>query len=254
MKLIFLGSGTAFSPMDENFNSNMILESASGKRLLIDCGVDVRHSTSALGYSSRDFDGVYISHFHADHCGGLEWLALSRKFTPNTEKPKLMIHPSMVDELWQHVLQGGLLTLESEVCTLSTFFDVYPFDDDMHFQWEDIQFELIRTHHVYHVEKLRPSYGLFINDHKTKLLITADTRFTREIFDPYYHKADYIFHDCETTPNKTGVHAHYDSLITLPKSIKKKMWLYHYSTLYVPNNHDDFLGFVQRGQMFDYTQ
>lgn len=253
MKLTFLGSGTAFSPLRENYNSNMVLESVSGKRMLIDCGVDARHSADALNFTSHDFDAVYISHFHADHCGGLEWLALSRKFAENPVKPKLMIHPTMVDELWQHLLRAGLSTLKDEPCTINTFFDIYPFDDDMHFQWEGIQFELIRTYHVYHLQELRPSYGLFIDDSNTKLLITADTQFTPELFEPYYQDADYIFHDCETTPNKTGVHAHFDSLSTLPKEIKRKMWLYHYSSLYMPKNHGDFLGFVKRGQVFDYV-
>ncbi len=253
MKLTFLGSGTAFSPLSENFNSNMVLESDSGKRLLIDCGVDVRHSSLAQNLTSHDFDGVYISHFHSDHCGGLEWLALSRKFSPKPVKPKLMIHPSMAEELWEHLLCAGLSTLENEKCDLETFFEIYQFEDDRHFQWEGIHFELIQTHHFYHLEELRPSYGLFIDDNKSKLLITSDTQFMPELFRPYFEAADCIFHDCETTPKKTGVHPHYNDLITLPKHIKQKMWLYHYSSLYVPKHHDDFLGFVQRGQVFDYS-
>ena len=40
--------------------------------------------------------------------------------------------------------------------------------------------------------------------------------------------ADIIFHDCETLPFKSGVHAHYEDLKTLDDKTRKKMWLYHY--------------------------
>lgn len=252
MKLTFLGSGTAFSPASENYNSNMVLESDTGKNLLIDCGVDIRHSAHALNYHSQDFDGVYISHFHADHCGGMEWLALSRKFTKNATRPKLMIHPSMTQELWDHVLQGGLSTIKEYESTIETYFELYPFLDATHFQWEGIDFELVQAYHVYHMQQLRPTYGLFIRHNNTKLFITADTQFVPDRYRDYYQAADYIFHDCETGPNRSGVHAHYDDLLTLPKKIKQKTWLYHYSALHAPKDHDGFAGFVQRGQVFDF--
>ena len=41
MELTFLGSGSAFTNDGTNYQSNMILEH-NGKRLLIDCGGDVR--------------------------------------------------------------------------------------------------------------------------------------------------------------------------------------------------------------------
>ena len=73
-RLTFAGAGSAFTTDADNFQSNMVIETAEG-RLLIDCGGDARHSTKALGLKPRDIDAVYISHLHADHIGGLEWLA-----------------------------------------------------------------------------------------------------------------------------------------------------------------------------------
>jgi len=252
MRLTFLGTGTAFSPARENYHSNMVLESASGKRMLIDCGSDARHSLEDAQIDSHEIDAVYISHLHSDHCGGLEWLALTRKFMDKPVKPKLMMHPTMVDELWEHVLKGGLTTLKEEHCVLDTFFEIYQFDDPWRFHWQGIQFELIRTCHVYHMHLLRPSYGLFIDDQKTKIFITTDTQYNPDLFKSYYQAADYIFQDCETTPKRSGVHAHFEELSTLPEEIKNKMWLYHYSLPYLPKDINGFLGFVKRGQMFDF--
>ncbi len=72
MKLLFLGTGSAFVPIEDNYQSNMLLIHPNGKNLLIDCGSDIRHSLAHFGFNSYDIDAVFISYQHADHCGGLE--------------------------------------------------------------------------------------------------------------------------------------------------------------------------------------
>lgn len=108
MKLLFLGAGSGIGTDFENFQSNMLLLTDSGKKLLIDCGTDIRFSLTKLGYHSQDIDAVYISHLHADHIGGIEWFAFQRKFAsqPN-QKPHLIIHEHLVDLLWNSSLSGG---------------------------------------------------------------------------------------------------------------------------------------------------
>ena len=253
MKLQFLGSGTAFTSLHENFNSNMAFFSDTGRCLMIDCGSDARHSTAALNLGYKDFDAIFISHLHADHAGGLEWMGLTRKFDPTATKPKLVIHPSMVTPLWEHVLCGGLQTIKEQACDLETFFDLYPLIDDTHFIWENIPFELVQTIHIFHNHTLVPSYGLFFKANKTNIFLTTDTQFEPDRYMIYYEKADIIFHDCETTAFKSSVHAHYTDLMTLPPHIRAKMWLYHYldTKLFDPLAHG-FLGFVKRGQSFTF--
>ena len=83
------------------------------------------------------------------------------------------------------------------------------------------------------------------------VFITTDTQFCPNQIMDFYKMADVIFHDCEATKFKSGVHAHYDELCTLPKEVKAKMWLYHYQTNDRPADKDGFLGFVAKGQEFD---
>ena len=47
----------------------------------------------------------------------------------------------------------------------------------------------------------------------------------------FYKQADLIIQDCETTPFKSGVHANYSELVTLPLEIKTKMMLLHYQDI-----------------------
>lgn len=250
MKLIFLGTGSAFTVGDGNYQSNMVLENDQKERLLIDCGSDARHSLFEQGLVYQDINSVYISHLHADHVGGLEWLSLTSHFDESCRKPVLFISSDQVEDLWNKVLQGGLENMQDEKTSLSTFFDVHPVRRD--FTWSGITFQLIPTFHIHFGDKQIPSYGLQFEIHGKLIFITTDTQFTPEHFQNIYKRASLIFHDCEIAQDKTGVHAHYDDLKTLDPAIKKKMWLYHYNPGPLPDARaDGFAGFVVKGQSFD---
>ena len=128
MKLTFLGSGSALASNAEKklFQSNMVLTFDDGQNMLIDCGTDVPHSLANVGMSAADINFVYISHLHADHMGGLEWLAFSTYFNPNVEeRPVLVIYEDLIEPLWQ-MLEPSLSKLTGEMATLTTYFQVYP--------------------------------------------------------------------------------------------------------------------------------
>ena len=250
MKLLFLGVSSAFSVGENRFQSNMLVESDSGSKLLLDCGSDARHSLYAQGYTYSDIDAVYVSHLHSDHIGGLEWLGFSKRFI-DEGKITLFISPDQVDRLWDSVLRGGMSSIETEQATLSTYFNVQPAYN--HFVWENYHFQLVKTIHSISNGKILPSYGLFITGIAKKVFISMDTRFTPDILQPFYNAADVIFHDCETSAKLSGQHAHYNELKTLDNKIKKKIWLYDYNCGLLPNaKKDGFKGFVVRGQRFDF--
>lgn len=251
MKLLFLGVSSALSVGDKKFQSNMLIESESGRKMLIDCGSDIRHSLHALGYSYTDIDAIYISHLHADHTGGLEWLGFSKLFMEQ-KKPALYISPDQRDKLWNNVLSGGMASLENIPATLSTFFEVQPISDYC-FTWEKHSFQLVKTYHTINNHELLPSYGLLIQGDSKKIFISTDTRFHRDFLEPVYKEADIIFNDCETSCLISNQHSHYNELKTLSSRIRKKMWLYDYNDGELPNaKADGFKGFVVRGQCFDF--
>jgi len=247
MKLQFAGVGSAFTTQDY-YQSNAVIRPDTGKVFLIDCGSDARFSLGEIGLSHRDIDAVYISHLHADHIGGLEWLGFCTYFDPQASKPKLFIVDSLVEPLWDS-LKGGMQSHEGIVLTLDSFFDVTTVQINNCFTWKSVRFCPIQTVHVMNGLGIVPSYGLIIND---KTFFTTDTQFCPRQIEKFYDMADIVFHDCETYPFKSGVHAHYDDLKTLPAKHKEKMWLYHYGPNPPQNpTEDGFQGFVVRGQEFE---
>jgi ribonuclease BN (tRNA processing enzyme) len=252
MKLIFAGSGAAFTLT--NYQSNMIVESDNGKRLLLDCGSDARFSLKRLGITYANIDSIYISHLHADHVGGLEWLGFSTKFDSQCKKPHLYISRLIKNELWSNVLSGGMLSLQGEVADLDTYFEIHSIAHNGSFCWEGVEFQLVQTIHIMDGFSIVPSFGLLFTINGIKTFLTTDTQFSPDQIKDFYDMADLIFHDCETAQIKSGVHAHYNKLRTLSEKFKKKMWLYHYQDGELPDaKADGFLGFIRMGHVFDYN-
>lgn len=255
MKLKFLGVGTQSSSQDQ-YHSNMIITTQSGKRMLIDCGSDVRFSLAENNLLPTDLDAVYISHLHADHIGGLEWLVLNTYFNHKVEKILLFCEKKLLKRLWENSLKGGLECIGGKRMQLSDYFDCQPLETADSYTWEGMNFKLVEMPHISGTCFESYSYGLLVDsvaDCKKSFFISTDTIFQPHRLEKIAESVDVIFHDCETTAKRTTVHAHYDQLCTLAQSVKEKIWLYHYGPHPKYNPHiDGFRGFVVKGQEFSF--
>jgi len=257
MTIRFIGVGSQFSGSDY-YHSNVLVTAKTGKKLLIDCGSDIRYSLQEAGITleniASEIDAVYISHLHSDHIGGVETIALSAYFSPVHQKPKLFAEEKLIRSLWFDSLKGGLQCNQGRCMEIDDYFECRPVPDSGSFVWEGIKFRLIRMPHIQSGQKDHDSYGLIIEEQGgvTSVFITSDTQFQPKLISETAEKVDIIFHDCETSPCRTGVHAHYEELCTLPEEVKRKIWLYHYQPdpVYSPEA-DGFRGFVIKGQEFE---
>ncbi len=69
MILTVLGSGSAFSA-PHRYNSCCLLEAGETK-IMIDCGSDALRAVQKAGVDLSQIQAIFITHMHADHCGGL---------------------------------------------------------------------------------------------------------------------------------------------------------------------------------------
>lgn len=273
MKMKFIGCGSAFNKI--NGQSNLMITSESNKKLLIDCG-SYFWKDSNLDYG--DIDALYVTHLHADHIGGIEELAFCTYFNPTLEKPKLFCNKNLMKDLWEESLRGGLESIQGKIVTLTEYFDCYPIENSKTFEWENIKFTPVQSVHVMSAYHIKHSYGLIIQEiteggnfntnegtlnYKPKIFFTSDTQHCPNQIMDFYKEADIIFQDCETSPFKSGVHAHYSELKELSNEIKNKMWLYHYQPNPSQNvkseddikevEKDGFIGFVQKDSEWDFS-
>jgi ribonuclease BN (tRNA processing enzyme) len=258
MKLAFTGVGGAFAS-PEQYQTNAVMIADDGC-LLIDCGSDARHALAEQGIKLPDIKAVYISHLHADHVGGMEWLAFCTYFNPNLERPQLFADAALMGTMWFNSLRGGLDSIEGKVMDLTDYFDCVPVYPNGSFTWRGATFETIQTVHVMAGRKIVHSYGLMITTPTgLKIFYTSDTQFCPSQIYSFYRDANWIFQDCETTPFKSNVHSHLDDLLTLEDQIRGKMRLMHYAPMKDMDYRamDDyakrkgFAGFVEKGQVFD---
>ena len=116
---------------------------------------------------------------------------------------------------------------------------------------------MIQQIHIMAGSKIMDTFGLMMSkkDHQTVYFTTDSQHCSPAQVEHFYHEADIIFQDCETSEIKSGVHANYNELVTLEDDIKNKMWLYHYNPGKLPDaKADGFKGFVVKGQESDFSK
>jgi ribonuclease BN (tRNA processing enzyme) len=252
-RLLFLGSGSAFTVGTDNYQSNMLLIADNGENLLIDCGSDIRLSLYREGLSYRDITNIYLSHLHSDHVGGLEYMGFSQRFDPHCAKTTLYLSQDLATDLWTRTLSGGMRSIQGGISEINDYFTLKTIPAKGGFVWEGVQFQLVPVLHVDNSFGWMPTYGLWFSLERVQVFLTTDTQFSPDRCREFYERADIIFHDCETAHVPTPVHAHYEELLTLPPAIRRKMWLYGYHPGELPDAiADGFLGFVRRGQIFEF--
>ena len=276
MKITFLGSGSAFSLAEENYQSNILI-SAGDKNLLYDCGTSIPEALNAKGMKPQDLDAIYISHLHADHAGGIEYVAFKTFFEVfafgKTEfgsmKPSLYGHSTILSEGWDNTWKGGLQSIQGQTNSLETYFDTHYMESNTDFNFHSIRVQPIQTIHVVDNRMINPSYGITVQERKDthegtiygeRVFISGDSQFAPNSMLTYFKQADVIFHDCEFAVYDNSVHAQFHELKTLSEDTKKKMWLYHYSLngktfeeLEADVLDAGFAGLVKRGQEFDFN-
>jgi len=252
----------------DNWQSNMLIEvppcekAPKGVKMLFDCGGDIRWSLKEKGLSAMDINAVYVSHLHADHVGGLEYLAFVSYFAKTVKgmpRPALIGNSQLLTDLWNCTLRGGLNSIQMKDATLDTYFDLIRIPNSGSFTVGDVDFKTIQTIHVVADTSFVKSFGVMAtvsreSDTPQRIFITSDTQYAPSQLNDFIRSADMVFHDCETSKYASGVHAHYKDLASLPDDIKAKMWLYHYNSVSdLPDaKADGFLGFVEKGQTFEF--
>jgi hypothetical protein len=279
MKITVLGCGNAFST--KNGNNCILLEDeeylstsdnkqisgqSSTRRMLIDAGWALPYMLERHKIDVKSITDVYVSHAHADHIGGLEFLGFSRYDWVNKpddafsfDAPTLIANTKLMGDLWEDSLKGGMSSLEGVDAQLHTFFQLKFVNSNEVYNWCGWKCRLIQQIHIMTGTVITNTFGLFMEkpDHPSIYFVTDSQHCSPRQIEVFYKKADMIFQDCECigvdTLNReskfmSGVHANFAQLAgwksanstILSDDIKAKMYLTHYQDFVTEGK--DFFG------------
>ncbi|WP_144939590.1 MBL fold metallo-hydrolase [Paenibacillus sp. 32O-W] len=219
LQLRMLGTGGAFSTRYANNNALMTIGDFT---LLVDCGATAIRSLHEMKVPLTSIDGVFITHQHADHIGGLEEFAFQMLYVYR-QKPKLFVPSTLRNVLWENSLKGGMINPEAGLNSLDDYFEVIEIAEGSAAKLsEDFRLEILPSEHV----RYKSSYSLLVND---RLYYSADTRFNRARLEELHDRGvRYFLHECKLY-GAPGVHTTLEELLTLPEELQEKIQLMHYS-------------------------
>ncbi len=91
MKATFAGCGDAFGS-GGRFNTCIHVEDREGA-FLFDCGASSLIAMKKLGIDRGAIDTILLSHFHADHFGGIPFFLLDAQFNVRRKAPLTLVGP-----------------------------------------------------------------------------------------------------------------------------------------------------------------
>lgn len=218
IELRMIGTGSAFA---KTYFNNSALATCNGYTLMIDCGITVPLGLHKMNVPLNDIDGLFITHLHADHVGGLEELLLRLKFQYN-KRPALYIAESLIGPLWEHSLKAGMEWGVEGKQTLEDFVRIVPLSPGAaHEIHPGYRLEIVPTKHFPGMK----SFAVILND---AVFYSGDTVFDPDLLNAVHARGcPYLLHDCQLE-GEGVVHATLAELMTLPEPIQRKTWLMHY--------------------------
>jgi len=220
MKLQILGCGDAFGSGGRN--QSAYLFDADDRCFLLDCGATTLPALKRAGRDAREIDGIFITHLHGDHFGGIPFLFLEYLYQRPRESPLTIAGPPGTEERVRELFTlfyGGrngpkplpptffFQTLRPDRPQSVSGVDVFPFR--VPHQADDV------------------SLALKIAYRGKQILFSGDSAWT-DLFIEHARGVDLFLCECSFYCEQPGMHVNYETLqANLPRLECKQLLLTH---------------------------
>jgi ribonuclease BN (tRNA processing enzyme) len=227
MHLQFVGSGDAFGS-GGRFNTCLHVV-GGGTNLLIDCGATSLIALKRLGIDRNAIDLIVLSHYHADHCGGVPFFMLDAQFVARRTRPLTIAGPPPITEWFARLMETAFAG--SSRSTKKFEVSLVELTPDKPWRFHDIE---IRSARVSHGTPPESYHGYRIAIDGKVLAYSGDTEWTDSLIE-LGRDADLLVSEAYVYDKPVPMHLAYLQLVEkLPLIRPKRLIITHMS--------DDMLG------------
>jgi len=171
--LVFIGTSDAFGSGGRRQSANFLR--APGGGVLLDCGMTTGTGLCDLGIERDEIDAILVSHFHADHFGGIPPLLLAALYEDGRRHPLQIAGPPGIQR-WVHNLAAAMgYAIEDRD---------WPFQIGFHElvpgvvqEIGPVRVESFETHHQWHTHP----HGLIVETGAHRIAYSGDTGWFDEL-------------------------------------------------------------------------
>ena len=198
MRLQFVGCGDAFGS-GGRLNTCLHL-TGRGTNILIDCGASSLIGMNKLAIRHNEIDAIFLSHFHADHVGGVPFFLLEANYISKRKRPLTIVGPPSLKRRFAGIMEvafAGTKALE------------------FRFPLRLIEFDIGKRckaagvaatpFHVLHDDRAGPCLGFRFEIEGKVIAFSGDTEWTDALID-IGHEADLFICEAYTYDKPVATH------------------------------------------------
>jgi ribonuclease BN (tRNA processing enzyme) len=214
MHIQFVGSGDAFGS-GGRFHTCFHVVSEE-LNFLVDCGASSVIAMKRLGIDLNAIDLIVLTHYHADHCGGVPFFILNAQFVAKRVRPLAIAGPPPIKEWFTRQMETAFAGSSQE----ARKFEVSLVELAPEHPW-DFRNAEIRSVRVRHGEPPESYHGYRISIGGKVLAFSGDTEWTDSLIE-LGRDADLFVSEAYVYDRPVHLHLAYQQLIEKLDLIRPK--------------------------------
>lgn len=202
--VVFIGTSDAFGSGGRR--QSAVLVRAPNGALLLDCGMTTGTGLCQLGIERNEIDTILVSHFHADHFGGIPPFLLAALYEDERKHPLRIAGPPGIKE-WVYNLAAAMgYGIEDRDWPFEISFDVLPIHGEL--EIGPVRARAFETVHQPHTHP----HGIIVETGAHRIAYSGDTGWFDEL-PGLVAGADLFISECTNYAPSFEYHLSHEELV-----------------------------------------